>query len=1239
MRGEGRRGAIAQSVSKAGRLASDSIAALVVGGLMVLPDSAEAQPALRFWDGSDPAERENGVIDGGSGVWSGADPSWTDSSGTVNGPMRPVPAFTVFQGQAGTITIDDGNGVPAVTGMHFLTDGYRLSGGQLKLDGGAYTSIRSMAGATTRIDAELTGNGGVFFNDFGTVILTGANSYQGNMRVDGGTVIGNTDSIRGNLENGSTVIFDQNKDGIFAGSVSGLFSFWGFMIKRGEGTLTLGSSSNLDWRVEEGALAAHAAGFGGNVEIGGAGRLTFDAGEGPGAETVYPYALSGNGRFDVKGANMLVLTGQSTFSGRTEVSDSALRVDGALGGTLHVATKGMLSGGGQVGAVEIATGGRLTGRAGATLHMESLALGAGSITDATFGATQDPALFDVAGDLTLDGTLHVANGAPLGEGLYRLFSYGGKLTDRGLEFGALPPGQVADGLSIQTATVGQVNLLSGTAARPLQFWDGSDPTRYGNGRVDGGPGVWRNGALSWTGQDGTVNEAGKANGFAIFTGNSGQVLIDNGAGAVKTGGLQFATGGYVLSGGTLTLAGGDRTVIRVGAGSAWDASLTAEIAAPLSGATTLVKRDAGTLILSGANSYTGDTEVEAGTLVGNSRALRGNVRNAATVVFDQRDNGSFSGAIRALDGNAGTMVKRGSGVLTLTGLSTLDWRLEEGRLATAASRFTGNADLRQGAELRFADTSSSSYSGRIGGSGRFIKAGGGALTLSGDSSGFTGSTQLQFGRLIVDGKLGGQIAVEANTLLAGHGTLGSVRVATGGKIAPGPGIATLHVEGNLTFAPGSRYEVEVDPFGTSADAIIVTGVATLGGTVAHIGASGIYRPSSTYVILLAEGGVQGRFDAVTSTYAFLTPQLRYGIDSVRLRLDRNDVRFSDVAASSNQQATGAALERMAGSKVQDALLMSDADTARKAFDQLSGEFHASLRAALIQNSSLSRDAALDRLRGTVSDRPGLTYWGQALDAWSHWRSDGNATRFDQSSSGGLIGIEAQASDSNFRLGMIGGHNRDRMRGEGQADVDSYHAGLYGGGMLGRAALRGGLAFAWQDVAVQRSVRFSGFADGVATQYRATTAQMFGEAAYRIETAAGSIEPFASIAHVRLDVGRGQESGASAALQLEADSLRTSYATAGTRGDLDLAVADARLAVRASAGWQHVFGDQLPVVQAGLGGQRFAVSGLPIARDSLISELRLHGAIRDRLQINLGYRGAIARSGQNHQLQAGLNWQF
>jgi hypothetical protein len=51
------------------------------------------------------------------------------------------------------------------------------------------------------------------------------------------------------------------------------------------------------------------------------------------------------------------------------------------------------------------------------------------------------------------------------------------------------------------------------------------------------------------------------------------------------------------------------------------------------------------------------------------------------------------------------------------------------------------------------------------------------------ASGFTGSTRLEFGRLIVDGRL----EMEANAMLAGRGAVGATRVAPGGIIAPGPG--------------------------------------------------------------------------------------------------------------------------------------------------------------------------------------------------------------------------------------------------------------------------------------------------------------------------------------------------------------------------------------------------------------------------------------------------------------------
>jgi outer membrane autotransporter protein len=230
-------------------------------------------------------------------------------------------------------------------------------------------------------------------------------------------------------------------------------------------------------------------------------------------------------------------------------------------------------------------------------------------------------------------------------------------------------------------------------------------------------------------------------------------------------------------------------------------------------------------------------------------------------------------------------------------------------------------------------------------------------------------------------------------------------------------------------------------------------------------------------------------------------------------------------------------------------------------------------------------------------------------------------------------LEAQ-TPGGVRLGMIGGHNRDRMRGQGQADVDSYHVGLYGGGMLGAVALRGGLAVARQDVAAQRFVAFARFADGLASRYRAMTSQMFGEAAWRI----GAVEPFVTLAHVRLNVGRGQERGRGGAAT-GGGPYAHQLCDGRHAGETQVALGGTRLAVRGSLGWRYAFGDQLPVVQAALDGQRFAVAGLPIARNSLVGDVRLHGAIRDRVQLSLGYQGAMARGGRNHGMQAGLNWRF
>src|SRR3546814_10030010 len=77
--------------------------------------------------------------------------------------------------------------------------------------------------------------------------------------------------------------------------------------------------------------------------------------------------------------------------------------------------------------------------------------------------------------------------------------------------------------------------------------------------------------------------------------------------------MQFAADGDEIGGEPLTLVGPQST-IRVGDGSTAGAAFTATIAADLTGNTQLVKTDAGTLVVSGSNSYTGGTAIEGGTL-------------------------------------------------------------------------------------------------------------------------------------------------------------------------------------------------------------------------------------------------------------------------------------------------------------------------------------------------------------------------------------------------------------------------------------------------------------------------------------------------------------------------------------------------------------------------------------------------------------------------------------------------
>ena len=344
--------------------------------------------------------------------------------------------------------------------------------------------------------------------------------------------------------------------------------------------------------------------------------------------------------------------------------------------------------------------------------------------------------------------------------------------------------------------------------------------------------------------------------------------------------------------------------------------------------------------------------------------------------------------------------------------------------------------------LTTGDAGSSSFSGVLSGAGGLTKLGTGSFSLSGANT-YAGLTSVEAGTLVVDGTLRGATTVRSGARLAGTGSLGPTTIAAGGTLAPGHSIGTLSVSGDVEFAAGSTYEVEVDPAGAASDLVHASGQALLnGGTVAHIGLAGTYRPQSSYTIVWADGGVSGTFGAVSSDFAFLQPVLSYGANDVVLRLERNDVSFGAIGHTRNQRESGRGVESLGvGNALWDTIVGLSPQAARAAFDNLSGELYATHTTALLEDSRFVREAATQRLQ--AAEAPGTersAAWARGIGSWATHDASADAAAFDRSIRGILVGADTWAT-RHSRVGVLGGVSRTHVDVDSRASsssLDSVH---------------------------------------------------------------------------------------------------------------------------------------------------------------------------------------------------------
>lgn len=775
-------------------------------------------------------------------------------------------------------------------------------------------------------------------------------------------------------------------------------------------------------------------------------------------------------------------------------------------------------------------------------------------------------------------------------------------------------GQVSAG---QDVSIGDTAGSSGTVTV-----SGSGSTLIANGRVD----VGDNGAGTLI-----VANGGQVSGDRLIIGSltdgHGTVTVSGSGSKLTVGGprYDFYVGGRGQ--GTLTIADGG--VVETPGNAFIGAYTTSSGTVTVSGSGSKFTADFGFvvgLLGTGTLAVSNGGEARGGVLL-----IGGDGGSQGTVTVSGRGSkltASGPTAVFVADGGTATLTVSNGGVVEAAGtisiaarggVGTLNIGATAGGAAVAAGNVVGaggsaaNIEFGTGTgAIVFNHTDPNyAFNANISGSGTLSQLAG-VTSLTGNLTGFTGTTNVSGGTLSVDTALSGPVNLLAGGTVGGTGTIDDLIVSAGGTLAPGSVVnplGTLTVTNPLTFAAGSFYSVRLS--GETNSFTLANSTADLGGATvkAVFGNTGYVSLTQSYKIFTATGGLTGTFaPVVSSNLANLTPTLSYDANDVFLNL-----AFGyPTGLNGNQQAVANALTTVfnATGVVPLAWVALDAKGLSQAAGETATGSQQSAFDAMNRFMDLMNDpGAGSRGEEVVSGSPTMAYAGAGRPAdamaaitkaaykappaavfvpsWKVWAAgfggseitDGSAVAGSSKVTSSIYGAAAGADyrlapDWTAGFALAGGGSSFKVTGSGDGSADLFQAGGFVRHTHGAAYVSASLAYGFQSVTTRRAV----LADQLQAKFDTNTVSERIEGGWRLFApvlGGVGVTPYAAAQVTTTWLPAYAESVLSGAgtfaLNYGSKSVTDTQSELGFRTDRSYALVDgAVLTLRGRAAWAHDF---------------------------------------------------------------------